>query len=663
VRKLLPSFWLVATLVLAAAGTAAQEDPPGRVGRLSLVEGAVHLHSAQETDWRSALRNWPVTSGDVLYTAPGARAEIRVGSTALRLDGNSELEITRLDDEHFEARLVYGSLAWRLRNREQAEGFVLATPHGEALPLEAGRYRADYANNITAVTAYAGELRFVGAGEEIPVRAPARVELWRAGTLQYHIGAPRHDDFSDWSLARERRDDALRGPRYVSPEMTGHEDLHEYGDWQELPGYGPVWYPRVVPLGWVPYRSGRWVWIDPWGWTWVDDAPWGFAPFHYGRWVYFHGRWAWVPGTYVARPVYAPALVVWIGRPGVSVSIDVGAVGWVPLAPREVFVPAYRCSPIYLRQINIAHVTNVNIIQARRPPQQPANRGIPHAVTLVAPQVVAAGRPVAAATLSPGALPAAARLEPLAVPPVKPEGREARVPRRGPAEGQAHHEPGSARDADAVRRLERRALVPLPEQKAVQPQRPQPEVGDRARPPRVERAPGRAGEESWRGETEHPARTVPALVPQRPPVPDRAVEGGADGSTPRQREERPVTPWHRQGEGRPLPGAGTGPRGEEKPGPVLREERREERREHRAQELREVPRPPMPETRGVGPASPLPPGEPAERRWRREERQQHREQAAPRDRPRAAPEASPRPEARREGRQRAMRPGAGDRQQ
>lgn len=658
-RKLLPSLWLVATLVLAAAGSAAQEDPPGRVGRLSVVEGAVHLRNADETDWRSALRNWPVTSGDVLYTAPGARAEIRVGSTALRLDGNSELEITRLDDEHFEARLAYGSVAWRLRSREQAEGFVLATPHGEALPLEAGRYRADYANNIAAVTAYSGELRFVGAAEEIPVRAPARAELWQAGTLQYHIGAPRHDDFSDWSLARDRRDDALHGPRYVSPEMTGYEDLYEYGDWQDTPDYGPVWYPRAVPPGWVPYRSGRWVWIDPWGWTWVDDAPWGFAPFHYGRWVYFHGRWAWVPGTYVARPVYAPALVVWIGHPGVSVSIGVGAVGWVPLAPREVFVPAYRCSTAYIRQINITHVTNVNIIEARRPPQHPVNRRIPHAVTLGPPQVVAAGRPVAAAALSPGALPGAARLEPLAAPPVKPEGREARAPRRGPAEGQEHHAPGSTRDADADRRLERRAPVPLPEQKPVQPQRPRPEASDRVRPPRVDGAAERAGEGPRRGEAERPARSLPAPVPQRPSVPDRAVEGRADGSGPRQREERPGAPWRREGDGRPLPGAGAGSRGEERLGPVLREERREERREHRAQELREAPRP-MPEARGMGPAAPLPPGEPAERRWRREERQQNREQAVPRDRPRAAPEASPRPETRREGRQGEMmgRPGA-----
>ncbi len=68
-----------------------------------------------------------------------------------------------------------------------------------------------------------------------------------------------------------------------------------------------------VPAGWAPYRNGHWAWIDPWGWTWVDDAPWGFAPFHYGRWTVVDDRWGWVPGPVRQRAVYAPALVAFIG--------------------------------------------------------------------------------------------------------------------------------------------------------------------------------------------------------------------------------------------------------------------------------------------------------------------------------------------------------------
>ena len=93
--------------------------------------------------------------------------------------------------------------------------------------------------------------------------------------------------------------------------------------------------------GWAPYRYGHWAWVNPWGWTWVDDAPWGYAPFHYGRWVFVGGAWGWVPGPVVGRkwrPVYSPALVAWAGGPSFGVSIGIGAgpaVGWFALGPRR----------------------------------------------------------------------------------------------------------------------------------------------------------------------------------------------------------------------------------------------------------------------------------------------------------------------------------------
>ena len=132
-----------------------------------------------------------------------------------------------------------------------------------------------------------------------------------------------------------------------------------------LPDYGPVWTPVGVAPGWAPYRFGHWVWVAPWGWTWVENEPWGFAPFHYGRWA-FRRRRGWVLGsrTRAVRPVFAPALVAFVGggalwrwyrhwRP---------AVGWFPLAPREVFVPWYRTSRVYVNNVNITN-TRVNVTQ------------------------------------------------------------------------------------------------------------------------------------------------------------------------------------------------------------------------------------------------------------------------------------------------------------
>src|SRR5579863_9889037 len=112
-----------------------------------------------------------------------------------------------------------------------------------------------------------------------------------------------------------------------------------------------------VAAGRAPYHDGHWVWIAPWGWIWVDDAPLGFAPYHDGRWGSFGGRSGSVPGPYGVTPIYAPALVVWIGggRGGFSLSFSIGtaaAVGWFPLGPREPYFPSYQVSQRYFTRVN-----------------------------------------------------------------------------------------------------------------------------------------------------------------------------------------------------------------------------------------------------------------------------------------------------------------------
>jgi hypothetical protein len=143
-----------------------------------------------------------------------------------------------------------------------------------------------------------------------------------------------------------------------------------------------VWYPQVAVADWAPYRYGHWSWIAPWGWTWIDDAPWGFAPFHYGRWTRIHERWAWVPGRLTARPYYSPAMVAFLGGDGAQFSLSIGAgpaVGWYPLAPGEAWWPTYRTSSRYVSFVNF----NINL---RAYPRNYGNhywRQRPFAVTAV----------------------------------------------------------------------------------------------------------------------------------------------------------------------------------------------------------------------------------------------------------------------------------------
>lgn len=383
------------------AGAAVVVDPPARVGRLAHAEGSVTVHNATLGQWEEAVVNWPLTSGDSLATGADGRAELRVGSTALRLDHDTEVRIERLDDQAFVVWLEHGSVALRLRSDDAADRVAIDTRDGRVLADEPGRYRVDYAHATTMVAAEHGRIAFVADDMRIDVAPREQATIWRAGATYYRVGAVPHDDFAAWVLARDGRDDALGAPRHVSPEMTGAEDLAAYGEWREAGGHGPVWYPHHVPVGWAPYRDGRWVWVEPWGWTWLDEAPWGFAPFHYGRWANIGSRWAWVPGAYTARPVYAPALVMWIGSPGWSIRFSFGhapAIGWFPLGPRDVFVPRFHASPRFVHKVNVAHVTNVTeVVRTVRDPQRArfAFRDHRDAVTVVPLDTLVHGRRIA----------------------------------------------------------------------------------------------------------------------------------------------------------------------------------------------------------------------------------------------------------------------------
>ena len=411
VVPLLVGLMLISLLALfAQPARAADEDPPGRVGRLSEVEGAVWVYAPESAEWITAARNRPVTTGDRLSTEKDGRAEIRIGSTTLRIAANTELEVLQLDDNHLSLQLLSGSLSARLRTRESATEFGVATGEGRFRTDRTGSYRFDRIDDTSQVTVVSGQAQFEGDRTALTVMPNQRAEFWRdkpEAPTQYSITDPVRDPFSDWVASLDQREERSVSTRYVSPEMTGVEDLDRYGRWEQSPDYGAIWIPRNVAPDWAPYRMGHWAWVNPWGWTWVDDAPWGFAPFHYGRWMWHRNAWCWTPGTYIARPVYAPALVAWVGGPNLSLSISVGnspSVGWFPLAPREVYVPGYRVSPRYIRNVNVTHVTNItnvtNIINSPGTVVQQThyiNRGMPHAVTVVPAVVMERRQPVAPA--------------------------------------------------------------------------------------------------------------------------------------------------------------------------------------------------------------------------------------------------------------------------
>src|SRR5436309_2677567 len=361
------AFKLVSLLSLAMAvalfvpqrAAADQDDPPGRVARLSYTHGSVSFNPAGTDDWVNTVVNRPITTGDKLWTDNGARAELHIGSAAIRLSSKTGFSFLNLDDRMAQIRITEGTLNVRVRRLENDESFEIDTPNLAFSVLRPGNYKIDVneAGDTTIVVVRDGEGEVTGGGSAYTIHPREIGTFAGIDQLDADIQRSRYDDddFDHWCRDRDRREDRSQSSRYVSSDVIGYEDLDDNGGWRQVPEYGTVWFPHTTVVGWAPYRDGHWAWISPWGWTWVDDEPWGYAPFHYGRWVSVRGRWGWIPGPREVRPVYAPALVLFIGGGGGG-GFGVN-VGWFPLGPREVYVPSYNVSRGYVDRVNVSNTT------------------------------------------------------------------------------------------------------------------------------------------------------------------------------------------------------------------------------------------------------------------------------------------------------------------
>jgi uncharacterized protein DUF6600 len=390
-------FWVAGLIVAGAATMWAQDDPPSRVARLNFLEGSVSFQAAGHDDWAAATPNYPLTVGDHLWADDRSHAELHLGSTAIRLDSHTAIAFLNLDDRMTQVRLSDGTINISIRYLDENESYEVDTPNGAVTLLRPGRYRidADPDRQLTTVTVRGGEAEVTAGGQAFPVHARQSAYVTGADQPNTEMAAAGpSDDFDLWWERRDDRAERRPPPRYVSREMIGYEDLDDYGTWRDYPGYGPCWVPRVE-AGWAPYHNGHWVLVEPWGWTWVDDAPWGFAPFHYGRWAFYGGGWVWLPGAVAVRPVYAPALVAWVGGSHFGVGIGIGGgVGWFPLGPREAYIPSYRVSNTYVTRVNVTNVTNVtNITNVTNVTY--VNQRVPGAVTAVSRTDFVSARPVA----------------------------------------------------------------------------------------------------------------------------------------------------------------------------------------------------------------------------------------------------------------------------
>ena len=325
-----------------------QNDMQHGVARISVMDGQVSVRRGDAAEWVAGIINAPLMADDSSATAPNSRAEVQFDSAAmLRVGGNAEVHLTTLENNRYQMELARGTVTFRVL-RASSANIEVDTPSVSVRPSKVGIYRISVSDSgETELTVRAGDVevfspkgsQWVNAGQTMQARGSSADPEFQMGA------AIPADEWDRWSDSRDQV--LMQGSgayRNVPPGVTGVEDMQNAGVWTEVPNYGQVWRPTAVSPGWAPYSCGSWVWEDWYGWTWVGCETWGWAPYHYGRWFNdpAYGGWLWYPGVLGVRHYWSPALVGffgWGGGVGFGVGFGFGNVGWVALAPFEMFHP------------------------------------------------------------------------------------------------------------------------------------------------------------------------------------------------------------------------------------------------------------------------------------------------------------------------------------
>jgi hypothetical protein len=371
--------WLaVAGAVVMGAGLIAParaqdaDDLQRAVGRISLMDGDVSVRRGDSGDWVAGVINAPLIADDRIAAGPNSRAEVELdASNVLYMGGTSEIHLTALEYGRYQMELAHGTITYRIL-RPGNVNVEVDTPSISVRPSKVGTYRITVNDNgETEVEVRAGDLEvFTPRGSQWVSTGQMLVARGSASDPEFQIvSANPYDDWDRWVDSRSAAITQSQSNQYVPQGVYGAEDLDQNGSWVDYPDYGYVWRP-TVPVGWAPYSNGRWAWEDWYGWTWVSYDPWGWAPFHYGRWFWgANYGWCWYPGVIGVRHYWSPGLVAFFGYGGggFGVGFGFGHVGWVPLAPYEVFHPWWGRG-FYGREgfNHYVSVTNVNITNVYR---------------------------------------------------------------------------------------------------------------------------------------------------------------------------------------------------------------------------------------------------------------------------------------------------------
>ena len=357
-------------LAVGAAIPARAQDPDDLkrgVARISFMEGEVSVRRGDSGEWVAGVINAPLLTDDRIGTGQNSRAEVEFdAANILRIGGNAEIHIALLENGRYQLEIARGTVTFRVLRPSNAS-VELNTPSVSVRPAREGTFRISVSESAeTEITSRAGDVEvFTPKGSQWVYNGQTMMARGTVADPEFQmVSAIAVDDWDRWNDSRDHSEQSSNSYQYVPQGVYGAEDLDAAGTWANVAPYGYVWRPTTVGPGWAPYRNGRWVWMNWYGWTWVSYDSWGWAPYHYGRW-FFDARWGWnwYPGVMGVRHYWSPAQVGFFGYGG---GVGVGAgfgfanIGWVPLAPYETFRPWWGAAYAGGLNRNIS-VANVNV--------------------------------------------------------------------------------------------------------------------------------------------------------------------------------------------------------------------------------------------------------------------------------------------------------------
>src|SRR5579871_4687483 len=271
----------------------AQEQTPARAVWIVNMRGEVSFLVAggdPNKDWGPAEINRQMGTGDQLATVDDGTAELHVDNHVLHLGPGTAIEFGKVESGTLVIDLHQGTLSAQAAPFAGNEVFEIDTVNMSMTLAQPGNYSFELdptgntknivvQNGLCQAVSQAGETFAINGGQSASVGQNGQQTTMAYNTLPNNLPQP-----PEQAEPQGPPPNAI-GPQDQQQAPPGENTLGIYGQWQPAPDNsgGQVWYPNVA-ADWAPYTQGQWEFIEPGGWTWVDSEPWGFTPFHYGRW-------------------------------------------------------------------------------------------------------------------------------------------------------------------------------------------------------------------------------------------------------------------------------------------------------------------------------------------------------------------------------------------